>query len=111
MMFPVYLGTAQSNIAYLRPETAQSPYVNFKLQYELQRKKIPLGLATIGKAFRNEISPRNLTLRQREFTQAELQIFFNPKDFQVNFKEVENYKLNVLLVKERKKRNLKKVMI
>ncbi|MFC1686820.1 glycine--tRNA ligase [Nanoarchaeota archaeon] len=102
MMFPVYLGTAQSNIAYLRPETAQSPYVNFKLQYEVQRKKLPLGLATIGKAFRNEISPRNLTLRQREFTQAELQIFFNPQDFQVDFKKVENYKLKVLLVKDRK---------
>jgi len=102
MMFPLYLGTTQSNISYLRPETAQSPYVNFKLQYELQRKKIPLGLAVIGKAFRNEISPRNLTLRQREFTQAELQIFFNPKNFPLNFKEIENYKLSLLLVKDRK---------
>ncbi|MBR9683228.1 glycine--tRNA ligase [Candidatus Woesearchaeota archaeon] len=107
MMFPINLGTGQSNTAYLRPETAQSPYVDFKLQYELQRKKLPLGLAIIGKAFRNEISPRNLTLRQREFTQAELQIFFNPENFPTNFKKVENYKLNILLVKDRKTKKTK----
>jgi len=102
MMFPINLGTSKITQAYLRPETAQSPYVNFKFQYEILRKKLPLGLAIIGKAFRNEISPRNLTLRQREFTQAELQIFFNPCNFKVNFKEIENYKLIVLLVKDRK---------
>ena len=78
MMFPLNMGTGSGLRAYLRPETAQSPYVNFKLQYELQRKKLPLGLALIGRAYRNEISPRNLTLRLRELTQAELQIFFNP---------------------------------
>ena len=109
MMFPINLGTQKTSQAYLRPETAQSPYVNFKLQYELQRKKLPLGLAIIGKAFRNEISPRNLTLRQREFTQAELQIFFNPKSFPVNFKEIENYKLIILLVKDRKSGKPKKL--
>ena len=79
MMFPVKLGAgSKTQTAYLRPETAQSPYVNFRMQYELQRKKLPLGLATIGRAFRNEISPRNMTLRMRALTQAELQIFFNP---------------------------------
>ena len=71
MMFPLQMGAVTSSRAYLRPETAQSPYVNFKLQYELLRKKLPMGLALIGRAYRNEISPRNLTLRQREFTQAE----------------------------------------
>ncbi len=109
MMFPLYLGTSQSQIAYLRPETAQSPYVNFKLQHELLRKKIPLGLATIGKAFRNEISPRNLTLRGREFTQAELQIFFNPQNFEVDFKKVEDQKLQMLLVRDRKESMVKKI--
>ena len=109
MMFPIQLGTQKVSQAYLRPETAQSPYVNFKLQYELQRKKLPLGLAIIGKAFRNEISPRNLTLRQREFTQAELQIFFNPQSFPVNFKEIENCKLIILLVKDRKQNKPKKI--
>lgn len=125
MMFPVQLGTAQKellhsegipsklkvseeeigNKAYLRPETAQSPYVNFKLQYELQRKKLPLGLAIIGRAYRNEISPRNLTLRMREFTQAELQIFFNPQKINEHkeFDNIKNYKLRTLLIADRTK--------
>lgn len=103
MMFPVHLGTGKGNRAFLRPETAQSPFVNFKLQYELQRKKLPLGLAVIGKAYRNEISPRNFVLRQREFTQAELQIFFNPAklDEHKYFDLVKNYKVRTLLVKDR----------
>ena len=99
MMFPLQMGVGSKNTAYLRPETAQSPYVNFKLQYELLRKKLPLGLALIGKAYRNEISPRNLTLRQREFTQAELQIFFNPNKIgeHKHFGSVNDYKLKVVL--------------
>ncbi|MBI4152387.1 glycine--tRNA ligase [Candidatus Woesearchaeota archaeon] len=105
MMFPLHLGVGTAQRAFLRPETAQSPYVNFKLQYELQRKKLPLGLALIGKAFRNEISPRNLTLRLREITQAELQIFFNPSTISKHplFSSVKNYKLRVLLEEDRKK--------
>ncbi|MBI4151648.1 glycine--tRNA ligase [Candidatus Woesearchaeota archaeon] len=105
MMFPVSLGVGTTQRAFLRPETAQSPYVNFKLQHELQRKKMPLGLALIGKAFRNEISPRNLTLRLREFTQAELQIFFNPRliSKHPSFASVKNYKLRVLLEEDRQK--------
>lgn len=104
MMFPVNLGTGKGNRAYLRPETAQSPFVNFKLQYELQRKKLPLGLAVIGKAYRNEISPRNFVLRQREFTQAELQIFFNPARLNEHkyFDLVKNYKMRALLISDRK---------
>ncbi len=78
MMFPLNMGVGQSTRAFLRPETAQSPYVNFKRQLDVMRKKLPLGLAVIGRAYRNEISPRNFVLRQRAFTQAELQIFFNP---------------------------------
>ena len=66
------------NKAYLRPETAQMPYLNFKREFETHRQKLPLGLAVIGKAFRNEISPRQGLFRLREFTQAELQIFFDP---------------------------------
>ncbi|PIN76673.1 glycine--tRNA ligase [Candidatus Woesearchaeota archaeon CG10_big_fil_rev_8_21_14_0_10_36_11] len=105
MMFPVHAGVGMSQKSFLRPETAQSPYVNFKLQYEILRKKLPLGLAIIGKAFRNEISPRNLTLRQREFTQAELQIFFNPHIINTHpdFDSVKNYTLRTLLVDDRKK--------
>ncbi|HIH10766.1 TPA: glycine--tRNA ligase, partial [Candidatus Woesearchaeota archaeon] len=104
MMFPLQMGTGTGQKAYLRPETAQSPYVNFKLQYELQRKKLPLGLALIGRAYRNEISPRNLTLRLRELTQAELQIFFNPNtvNHHPQFESVKEYKLRTLLVEDRK---------
>ncbi len=104
MMFPVQLGTGKGYRGFLRPETAQSPFVNFKLQYELQRKKLPLGLAVIGKAYRNEISPRNFVLRQREFTQAELQIFFNPAKINEHkyFDLIKNYKIRTLLVSDRK---------
>src|SRR3989344_5471937 len=103
MMFPLQMGTNSSNTAYLRPETAQSPYVNFRLQYELLRKKLPLGLALIGRAYRNEISPRNLTLRLREFTQAELQIFFNPSKIKEHpfFFQVNEYPLRVMLAEDR----------
>ncbi|MBU0470475.1 MAG: glycine--tRNA ligase, partial [Nanoarchaeota archaeon] len=105
MMFPMQMGAVTSSKSYLRPETAQSPYVNFKLQYELLRKKLPLGLALIGRAYRNEISPRNLTLRQREFTQAELQIFFNPNRIKEHpdFDAVKNVKLKTVLEEDRKK--------
>jgi len=105
MMFPLQLGTGKGYRGFLRPETAQSPFVNFKLQYELQRKKLPLGLAVIGKAYRNEISPRNFVLRQREFTQAELQIFFNPAKINEHkyFELVKNYKIQTLLVSDRQK--------
>ena len=62
-------------IAYLRPETAQSIFVQFKNILEVSRKKLPFGIAQIGKAFRNEINPRNFTFRSREFEQMELEYF------------------------------------
>lgn len=97
MMFPVDLGAGKETRAYLRPETAQGAYVNFLRHFNILRMKLPLGLAIIGKAFRNEISPRQLLLRQREFTQAELQIFFDSKkiDEHEKWKEVANYKLYI----------------
>jgi len=105
MMFPLQLGFGNSAKAFLRPETAQSPYVNFKIQSEVMRKKLPLGLALIGRAYRNELSPRNFLLRQRAFTQAELQIFFNPSKINEHekFEEVKDYFLNVILSDERSK--------
>jgi glycyl-tRNA synthetase len=104
MMFPINLGTGEGTKAYLRPETAQGPYINFKREFECLRKQIPFGLAMIGKAFRNEISPRNLLIRQREFTQAELQIFFDPEMINVHpkFEEVGEYKLRLHSVADRK---------
>ncbi len=103
MMFPVDMGPKKATKAYLRPETAQSPYVNFKNQFELQRKKLPLGLALIGRVFRNEIAPRNMLLRTRELEQAELQIFFNPNkiDEHENFNEIKDYNLRVLFCNKR----------
>ena len=105
MMFPIYLGSDNSIKAFLRPETAQSPYVNFKTQFGLLRNKLPLGLALIGKAYRNELSPRNFILRQRAFTQAELQIFFNPSKINEheNFESIKNYELKVVLNSQREK--------
>ncbi|MCH8519648.1 MAG: glycine--tRNA ligase [Nanoarchaeota archaeon] len=101
LMFDVHMGPTKGTKAYLRPETAQSPFVNFKAQFELQRKKLPMGLMLIGKVFRNEISPRNLNLRTREFEQAELQIFFNPNTLNEKhnkFDEIKDIKLPVKLV-------------
>ena len=104
MMFDVNMGPKRGTVAYLRPETAQSPYVNFKQQFELQRKKLPMGTLLIGRVFRNEISPRNMLLRTRELEQAELQIFFNSNtlnDKPEGFEEIEDLKLPVVLKDER----------
>jgi len=77
LMFETHLGAAaeESSVAYLRPETAQSIFVQFKNILEVSRKKLPFGIAQIGKAFRNEINPRNFTFRSREFEQMELEYF------------------------------------
>ena len=66
--------------AYLRPETATTTYVNFKNVLDSKPHKLPFGIAQIGKAFRNEISPRGFVFRMREFEQAEMQYFVNPSD-------------------------------
>ena len=77
LMFETHVGAAteETSIAYLRPETAQSIFVQFKNILEVSRKKLPFGIAQIGKAFRNEINPRNFTFRSREFEQMELEYF------------------------------------
>ncbi|MBX6325606.1 MAG: glycine--tRNA ligase [Chthoniobacterales bacterium] len=77
LMFQTHVGAAadESSVAYLRPETAQSIFVQFKNILEVSRKKLPFGIAQIGKAFRNEINPRNFTFRSREFEQMELEYF------------------------------------
>src|SRR5256712_7221118 len=77
LMFETHVGAAtdESSIAYLRPETAQSIFVQFKNILDVSRKKLPFGMAQVGKAFRNEINPRNFTFRSREFEQMELEYF------------------------------------
>jgi glycyl-tRNA synthetase len=71
--------TDDASVVYLRPETAQSIFVQFKNILEVSRKKLPFGVAQIGKAFRNEINPRNFTFRSREFEQMELEYFCRPE--------------------------------
>ncbi len=80
LMFKTFIGPAEesSNIAYFRPETAQAMFVNFKNIIDTQRVRLPFGLAQIGKAFRNEITPGNFIFRTREFEQMEIEYFFAP---------------------------------
>jgi len=81
LMFETHVGASaeESSVAYLRPETAQSIFTQFKNVLEVSRKKLPFGIAQIGKAFRNEINPRNFTFRSREFEQMELEYFCRPE--------------------------------
>lgn len=81
LMFQTYVGPKQSeeSVAYLRPETAQAMFVNFRQVVETARRKLPFGIAQIGKAFRNEISPRNFLFRCREFEQMEIEYFIHPE--------------------------------
>ncbi|RMF93831.1 MAG: glycine--tRNA ligase [Nitrospinota bacterium] len=80
LMFKTYMGPVEEEaaIVYLRPETAQGIYVNFRNVLTVSRQKIPFGIAQIGKAFRNEISPGNFIFRSREFEQMEMQFFVKP---------------------------------
>ena len=71
---------ARTAIAYLRPETAQAIFAQFKNVLETSRQKVPFGIAQVGKAFRNEVTPRNYTFRSREFEQMELEFFIKPDE-------------------------------
>ena len=106
LMFKTFQGVTEDKTSeiYLRPETAQGIFVNFKNVMRTTRRKIPMGIAQIGKAFRNEITPGNFTFRTREFEQMELEFFCKPgtdlewhkywKDF------CENWLLNLGMKKE-----------
>jgi glycyl-tRNA synthetase len=82
LMFQTYVGPVQddSAVAYLRPETAQAIFAQFKNVLETSRQKVPFGIGQIGKAFRNEVTPRNYTFRSREFEQMELEFFIKPDE-------------------------------
>ncbi len=82
LMFKTYVGPVESedNVAYLRPETAQAIFAQFKNVLETSRQKVPFGIAQVGKAFRNEVTPRNYTFRSREFEQMELEFFIKPDE-------------------------------
>jgi glycyl-tRNA synthetase len=80
LMFKTFIGPVEDNasVTYLRPETAQGIFVNFVNVQQMMRRKIPFGIAQIGKSFRNEITPGNFTFRTREFEQMEIEFFVKP---------------------------------
>jgi glycyl-tRNA synthetase len=82
LMFPTSVGAlaGEEGRAYLRPETAQGIFVNFKNVLDSTRVRVPFGIAQMGKSFRNEITPRNFTFRSREFEQMEIEFFCHPND-------------------------------
>ena len=82
LMFKTYVGptATEADVAYLRPETAQAIFAQFKNVHETSRQKVPFGVAQMGKAFRNEVTPRNYTFRSREFEQMELEFFIKPDE-------------------------------
>ena len=82
LMFKTFVGPVESEdgVAYLRPETAQAIFAQFKNVLETSRQCVPFGIAQVGKAFRNEVTPRNFTFRSREFEQMELEFFIKPDE-------------------------------
>ncbi|VVB54658.1 Proline--tRNA ligase [uncultured archaeon] len=79
LMFQTHVGPGRNKVtAYLRPETAQTTYLPFKRLFETARRKLPFGVLQIGRSYRNEISPRQVMIRLREFLQAEIQYFLDP---------------------------------
>ncbi len=89
LMLKTFLGPVEDaeNTVYFRPETAQAMFVDFKNVLETSRKKVPFGIAQIGKAFRNEITPGNFIFRTREFEQMEIEYFIEEKDWKKVFEE------------------------
>ncbi len=103
LMFGMEFGVTGKERAYLQPETAQGSYLAFPRMWDVGRKALPLGIAVIGRAYRNEIAPRQVLFRMRAFTQAELQIFFAAESFAVPFARVQDEKLPLLRVDRREK--------
>ena len=109
LMFKTFQGVTEDakNTVYLRPETAQGIFVNFKNVQRTSRKKIPFGIGQIGKSFRNEITPGNFTFRTREFEQMELEFFCKPGTDLEWFKYWKDYCHNWLLSLGMKDENLR----
>ncbi len=101
MMLKTNVGAGEdtASISYLRPETAQGMFVNFKNVIDTLHPKLPFGLAQIGKAFRNEIAPRDFLFRTREFEQMEIEYFVDPKNWEKYFeefrKEIHNFNKDI----------------
>ncbi|MEM2084195.1 MAG: glycine--tRNA ligase [Nitrososphaerota archaeon] len=102
LMFKTTVGPFEDRMDFLRPETAQGIFTEFIKEYELSRKKLPIGVAQIGKCFRNEISPRQGPIRLREFTIMELELMFDPEEPECPYlKEAINEKIRILTASQR----------
>ena len=104
LMFKTFLGPSEdsASVVYLRPETAQAMFLDFKQVLETVRKRVPFGIAQVGKAFRNEITPGNFIFRTREFEQMEIEYFIRPpageewkKYFDMWLEEMKNWLVNL----------------
>lgn len=100
LMLSTQVGPTSGNESYLRPETAQMIFTQAKMIQETTRQSLPFGIAQIGKAFRNEISPRDFLFRQREFEQMEIEFFYNPHDERAL--DFDDIKVNVLTEEDQK---------
>lgn len=116
LMFDTMVGPVKSaqNISYLRPETAQSIFINFHLVADNARAKLPFGIGQIGKAFRNEISPRDFLFRSREFELMEIEFFVHPDKLHncPDFNNVKNMRIQFLSAElQQKKKEHKEVLL
>lgn len=103
LMFETNIGPGSSNPGYLRPETAQGIFTEFPRFKEYMRNQLPFGITQIGKAYRNEISPRKSIIRVREFTQAELEHFIDPTEDEPRLGKVEDVDLVLYPIEEQQK--------
>lgn len=115
LLFKTKIGALDTTDAYLRGETAQSMFMNFKLIQQTSRMQLPFGIAQIGRCFRNEIAPRDFLFRSREFNIAEFEFFIHPEEKKCNLltKEHLNLKLKLLdaEIQEKHKTDLKETSI
>lgn len=109
LMFKTFMGPLEdaSSTVYMRPETAQGIFVNFKNVYVSMRKKLPFGIAQIGKSFRNEITPGKFTFRTREFEQMEIEFFCRPEESEKWFEYWAEQRYNWYVKHGIKKENLR----
>jgi len=106
LMFDTNIGPKEGRTGYLRPETAQAIFIQFKDLYRWARQKLPFGVVQIGRAYRNEISPRQGVIRLREFTQAEAEVFFDPEEKEYpGFERYADEVLKFYPIQEQRKEN------
>jgi len=111
LMFSTTIGIGEGRKGFLRPETAQGIFTDFHLLYRYARERLPFGVVQIGKGYRNEVSPRQATIRLREFSMAEAEIFFDPLDKKhPNFDKVKDKELYLFDNKKDMKLSLDKAI-